>query len=148
MLQQFQLTSLALKCRTNLYVYWTFLQNVLCKAEWMLDVRKSNFVRILKMLLHLIWKTNEIIFISQFNTAICFHGLLEKLQVATMSRSFILASQKGFGDTKFGAILFKMQHLELNSGLGLKKAPKSEHFNSVCLCVWFHVYDYFSTDGA
>jgi hypothetical protein len=48
-----------------------------------------------------------------------------------MSRSFILASQKGFGDMKLGAILSKMQHLELNSGLGLKKAPKSEHFNSV-----------------
>jgi hypothetical protein len=74
-------------------------------------------------LLHLIGKTNEILFISQFNTVICSHGLLEKLQVATMSRSFTLASQKGFGDMKLGAILSKKQHLEPNSGLGLKKAP-------------------------
>jgi len=44
-----------------------------------------------------------------------------------MSKNFTLASLKGFGDMKLGAILFTMQHLEQNSGHGLKKAPKSKH---------------------
>lgn len=52
-----------------------------------------------------------------------------------MSRSFTLASLRGFGDMKLGVILSMRQHLELNSGRGLKKAQRSKHFNCVCVCV-------------
>jgi hypothetical protein len=44
-----------------------------------------------------------------------------------MSKNFTLASLKGFGGMKLGDILSMMQHLEQNSGHGLKKAPKSKH---------------------